>query len=83
MTQPLPGQLSLLADTDVSDAHINTPEARYDGHSGILADAAGAFWRGYSPDTDAATARRCFGGVSGMIRRRCGGASGASCSRGR
>ena len=42
MTQPLPGQLSLLACTDDHDARLNVSEGRYQAHSGIVADDAGA-----------------------------------------
>ena len=40
--QPLQGQLSLLADTDDHDERLNVFEGRYQAHSGIVADDAGA-----------------------------------------
>jgi hypothetical protein len=75
--KPLQGQLSLLAGTDDHDERLNVSAGRYQAHSGIVADDAGACWRGYSPDTSEATARLLFrvrfGHDPATIRRGVGG----------
>lgn len=76
MTKPLQGQISLFDTIDLDDAE-NVPGACYQARSGIVADDAGALWRGYSPGTSDDEVRSLFRSRFGcdpqVIRRGPGG----------